>query len=372
MTFASAQLPSSCLVTSAFRPLFAAAISFPPSSKNAGRETPIGPCACLSPYPPVPTLGCHIQPTTLLSAHQAGLFGFLIVSPHQEFTRLLSPSAGHGVGVGVGLVFTVCVGQSPCHRLPSSSLIPSAVGLTWIQVKYTDLDANTAGEFTTAAQNVKPGLICCGIVSSWTGSATLLVSSTYMSRHRRRGSYSAKVEKHQHCEARLYQSLAPLAPLLRSLSRLRIHPKRPPRDEKDVPDLALVFLVAEALAELEVQAFDDLGERQPSFELCESLSTFLSSTRFRSSESGSPFRRRGEALARRGSRPRGCERKARQRTARAGGGLGASARGGRLRAQARSRPHLGVSCRAATKARSGLPDDEEEEGSQLRRWCRRG
>lgn len=80
--------------------------------------------------------------------------------------------------MGVGLAFAVCMGTSNFFSPPKLELTPPSVGLTWLQGKYTDLDAKTAGEFTTAGQSVKPGLICCGIVSSWTWSATLLVSST--------------------------------------------------------------------------------------------------------------------------------------------------------------------------------------------------
>ncbi|KIK64951.1 hypothetical protein GYMLUDRAFT_980164 [Collybiopsis luxurians FD-317 M1] len=50
--------------------------------------------------------------------------------------------------------------------------------LTYLQSRYTDLSPRSSEEFTSASRNVKPGLVCCGIVSAWTWSATLLQSST--------------------------------------------------------------------------------------------------------------------------------------------------------------------------------------------------
>lgn len=55
--------------------------------------------------------------------------------------------------------------------------LPVVVILTRIQARFTNLDPNSANEFATASKSVKPGLICCGIVSAWTWSATLLQSS---------------------------------------------------------------------------------------------------------------------------------------------------------------------------------------------------
>ncbi|GAA5888235.1 hypothetical protein JCM16303_005310 [Sporobolomyces ruberrimus] len=49
--------------------------------------------------------------------------------------------------------------------------------LTKLQARFTRLNPQTAGEFLAASRSVKPGLICCGIVSAWTWSATLLQSS---------------------------------------------------------------------------------------------------------------------------------------------------------------------------------------------------
>ncbi|KAF8488082.1 Na+/solute symporter [Gautieria morchelliformis] len=50
--------------------------------------------------------------------------------------------------------------------------------LTFFQSKFTRLSPASPEEFTSASRNVKPGLICCGIVSAATWSATLLQSST--------------------------------------------------------------------------------------------------------------------------------------------------------------------------------------------------
>ncbi|GAA5881159.1 hypothetical protein JCM1840_001624 [Sporobolomyces johnsonii] len=84
----------------------------------------------------------------------------------REFARLLTPGTGYGVVVGVGAFFAIFM-----------------FILTRLQSRFTRLDPNSAQEFITASRSVKPGLICCGIVSAWTWSATLLQSSaaTYQS-----------------------------------------------------------------------------------------------------------------------------------------------------------------------------------------------
>ncbi|KAJ4481149.1 solute symporter family transporter [Lentinula aciculospora] len=78
-----------------------------------------------------------------------------------EFKPLLSQSVGYGVVVGVGFFFAGVM------------LI-----LTYLQSRYTNMSPGSSEEFTSASRNVKPGLVCCGIVSAWTWSATLLQSST--------------------------------------------------------------------------------------------------------------------------------------------------------------------------------------------------
>ncbi|GAA6018649.1 hypothetical protein JCM10207_008994 [Rhodosporidiobolus poonsookiae] len=78
----------------------------------------------------------------------------------REFTRLLNQGAGYGVVVGVGIFFAAFM-----------------IILTRIQARFTKLSPSSATEFATASRSIKPGLICCGIVSAWTWSATLLQSS---------------------------------------------------------------------------------------------------------------------------------------------------------------------------------------------------
>ncbi|EGO22556.1 putative urea transporter [Serpula lacrymans var. lacrymans S7.9] len=50
--------------------------------------------------------------------------------------------------------------------------------LTSLQSKFSRFAPSSSEEFTSASRSVKPGLVCCGIVSAWTWSATLLQSST--------------------------------------------------------------------------------------------------------------------------------------------------------------------------------------------------
>ncbi|GAA6063242.1 hypothetical protein JCM10212_000344 [Sporobolomyces blumeae] len=78
----------------------------------------------------------------------------------RTFEPLLSPGAGYGVVVGVGFFFAL-----------------GMILLTQLQNRYTRINSRNAEEFVAASRSVKPGLICCGIVSSWTWSATLLQSS---------------------------------------------------------------------------------------------------------------------------------------------------------------------------------------------------
>ncbi|KAF9480172.1 solute symporter family transporter [Pholiota conissans] len=78
-----------------------------------------------------------------------------------EFKPLLAQSVGYGVVIGVGFFFALIM-----------------LCLTFLQTRFTDTSPRASEEFTTASRNVKPGLVCCGIVSAWTWSATLLQSST--------------------------------------------------------------------------------------------------------------------------------------------------------------------------------------------------
>lgn len=83
------------------------------------------------------------------------------MSAETEFRPLLSQSVGYGVVVGVGFFFAAIM-----------------LLLTYLQAKFTDFSPSSSEEFTSASRSVKPGLVCCGIVSAWTWSATLLQSST--------------------------------------------------------------------------------------------------------------------------------------------------------------------------------------------------
>lgn len=83
------------------------------------------------------------------------------MSVETEFRPLLNQSVGYGVVVGVGFFFAAVM-----------------LLLTYLQAKFTDISPSSSEEFTSASRSVKPGLVCCGIVSAWTWSATLLQSST--------------------------------------------------------------------------------------------------------------------------------------------------------------------------------------------------
>ncbi|KAF8130263.1 Na+/solute symporter [Boletus edulis] len=83
------------------------------------------------------------------------------VQGYSEFRPLLSQSVGYGVVIGVGFFFAFVM------------LI-----LTMLQRKFFKFTPASSEEFTSASRSIKPGLVCCGIVSAWTWSATLLQSST--------------------------------------------------------------------------------------------------------------------------------------------------------------------------------------------------
>ncbi|KAI9066782.1 Na+/solute symporter [Trametes sanguinea] len=78
-----------------------------------------------------------------------------------DFKPLLGESVGYGVVVGVGFFFAAMM-----------------LGLTTLQTKFSKFSPSSSEEFSSASRSVKPGLVCCGIVSAWTWSATLLQSST--------------------------------------------------------------------------------------------------------------------------------------------------------------------------------------------------
>ncbi|KAI0028934.1 Sodium:solute symporter family-domain-containing protein [Vararia minispora EC-137] len=83
------------------------------------------------------------------------------MSSSSDFKPLLGQSVGYGVVVGVGFFFAGIM-----------------LVLTFLQSRFSGISPSRAEEFSTASRNVKPGLVCCGIVSAWTWSATLLQSST--------------------------------------------------------------------------------------------------------------------------------------------------------------------------------------------------
>jgi len=77
-----------------------------------------------------------------------------------EFVAVLPQSSGYGIILGGGFAFALFM-----------------VALSWVQGKLTETSPFEAEEFSSASRNVKPGLVCSGIVSAWTWSATLMVSS---------------------------------------------------------------------------------------------------------------------------------------------------------------------------------------------------
>ncbi|KAI5480272.1 hypothetical protein MNV49_001231 [Pseudohyphozyma bogoriensis] len=80
----------------------------------------------------------------------------------KEFVVLLDQATGYGTVVGLGFAFAVLM-----------------IITSYAQKKFfKEFDPTTASEFATASRSIKAGLICCGITSAWTWSATLLQSST--------------------------------------------------------------------------------------------------------------------------------------------------------------------------------------------------
>ncbi|KAI0790124.1 Na+/solute symporter [Irpex lacteus] len=72
-------------------------------------------------------------------------------------------SVGYGVVVGM-----------PCPQIGSGVFPDNTFGF----IMFSRYKPGSSEEFTSASRSVKPGLVCCGIVSAWTWSATLLQSST--------------------------------------------------------------------------------------------------------------------------------------------------------------------------------------------------
>ncbi|EKM51513.1 uncharacterized protein PHACADRAFT_212160 [Phanerochaete carnosa HHB-10118-sp] len=77
-----------------------------------------------------------------------------------EFDAYLPQSSGYAIILGGGSGFALFM-----------------LLLSWLQAKFTDTSPFENEEFSSASRSVKPGLVCSGIVSAWTWSATLMVSS---------------------------------------------------------------------------------------------------------------------------------------------------------------------------------------------------
>ncbi|OCB83863.1 solute symporter family transporter [Sanghuangporus baumii] len=77
-----------------------------------------------------------------------------------QFDPYLPQASGYAIILGGGSAFAILM------------LI-----LSWLQSKFTQMSPFENEEFSSASRNVKPGLVCSGIVSAWTWSATLMVSS---------------------------------------------------------------------------------------------------------------------------------------------------------------------------------------------------
>ncbi|KAE8220752.1 hypothetical protein CF319_g5772 [Tilletia indica] len=74
--------------------------------------------------------------------------------------QVLTPGAGVGVVVGLGIGFSVLM-----------------LAIGYLGKRYGKIDATNNDEFSSASRNVQSGLIASGIVSAWTWAATLLQSS---------------------------------------------------------------------------------------------------------------------------------------------------------------------------------------------------
>ncbi|GAA5917329.1 hypothetical protein JCM6882_008975 [Rhodosporidiobolus microsporus] len=73
---------------------------------------------------------------------------------------ILSQGVGYGVVLGLGLFFSLLM-----------------IAFTKVQTRYTKFKTSSLSEFASASHSVKPGMIACAIVSSWTWAATLLQST---------------------------------------------------------------------------------------------------------------------------------------------------------------------------------------------------
>lgn len=73
-----------------------------------------------------------------------------------EFKVVLPQGVGYGIVVGIGFL---AAGVMLCF--------------SYVQNRYTSFSTHNSEEFNTASRSVKPGLIACAVVSSWTWAATL-------------------------------------------------------------------------------------------------------------------------------------------------------------------------------------------------------
>ncbi|GAA6062385.1 hypothetical protein JCM10212_003194 [Sporobolomyces blumeae] len=88
-------------------------------------------------------------------------------------TAILSPGVGYGIVLGISAGFAAIM-----------------IAITKVQTKYTVFKTSNLSEFVSASHSVKPGLIACAIVSSWTWAATLLTSAAQSYKNGMIGGYS--------------------------------------------------------------------------------------------------------------------------------------------------------------------------------------
>lgn len=65
-------------------------------------------------------------------------------------TAILSPGVGYGIVIAIAVGFSILM-----------------IGITKLQNRYTKYKQSSLSEFASASHSVKPGLIACAIVSSW-------------------------------------------------------------------------------------------------------------------------------------------------------------------------------------------------------------
>ncbi|GAA6058069.1 hypothetical protein JCM3770_002245 [Rhodotorula araucariae] len=88
-------------------------------------------------------------------------------------TAILSQGVGYGIVLGIGFGFAFIM-----------------VALTALQNRYTTRKTSSISEFASASHSVKPAMIACAVVSSWTWAATLLTSTAQGTKNGIVGPYS--------------------------------------------------------------------------------------------------------------------------------------------------------------------------------------